>query len=76
MNILQTIAVYVGIPALIIGVLGALTLLPGRAGERTRTSLADDWDRAPQLWAGDTPVTIPDADALAGTSTGGARGTW
>ena len=40
MNILQTIAVYVGIPALIIGVLGALTLLLGAWRDGGRPGLA------------------------------------
>jgi hypothetical protein len=79
-NTLELLAVYVGIPAVICGVIAACTLLPGRAKEKARLRSGPDWDYPPQWWAGDTPVQLPstdsDAGAVAGSARGGARGAW
>ncbi|NNG37132.1 hypothetical protein [Nakamurella aerolata] len=75
MTILQTLGVFVGIPLAIYLVIGLLVFLPGRHSRRGYRA-GEQWDYPPQLWAGDTPVQIPAGDALAGTSEGGARGSW
>lgn len=75
-NILQTVAVFVGGPLVIYVALALLSMLPGRARKRTRYEPGQPWDLPPQWWAGDNPVTPLDP-ALTGTgSEGGARGTW
>ncbi|MEJ7651224.1 MAG: hypothetical protein WKF57_19600 [Nakamurella sp.] len=76
MNVLEVLAVFVGIPAVIYGLIAALTLLPGRSAERVRYRPGEPWDHAPQWWAGDTPVQIPSEAAAAGAKRGGARGSW
>lgn len=72
---LETIAIFVGIPALIYGGIAALTLLPGRKAEKARVANGE-WEFSPQLWAGDTAIAVPSEESLAGTAVGGARGTW
>lgn len=74
-NTLEVLAVFVGIPAAIYGLIAVLTLLPGRSKDRARYRPGEAWDHAPQWWAGDTPVQVPD-DAATGTGRGGARGAW
>ncbi|MGI8417030.1 MAG: aa3-type cytochrome oxidase subunit CtaJ [Nakamurella sp.] len=76
MNILQTLTIYVGTPAVIYGGIAACTLLPGRAKQKARYRAGQPWDYSPQWWAGDTPVQVPAADVNAGAARGGARGTW
>lgn len=75
---LQTILVFVLIPAAIYGVLGLLTLR-SKFGRNTRYRPGQQWDHEP-VWFG------PNPDGLAHTSTGaepsedatlgGARGSW
>src|SRR3712207_105052 len=76
---LETIVLYVLVPALIIGVIAGLALLPGAArGSRYRPTRG--WD-APPVWFAGPPnpteaVAAVDA-AQVGTSTrGGGRGSW
>lgn len=75
MSILETLGVFVGIPLAIYLVIGLLVFLPGRHTRR-RYRPGEEWTYPPQLWAGDTPVQIPARDVLAGTTEGGARGSW
>ena len=74
MTILETLAVFVGIPVLIYALIAVLTLLPGRAKKRPRYRPGQPWEYPAQWWAGDQPV-VAAADA-AGSNGGGARGTW
>ncbi len=73
-SILETVAIYVGGPAVIYGGIAALTLIPGRAKRRARYSAGQAWNMTPQWWAGDNPVVA--SDAVGGTAQGGAHGTW
>ena len=76
MNILQTLAIFLGIPLLVYVILALLTLVPGRAKKHPRYRPGQPWDFPPQLWAGDEPVVVPQTGVLTGTGRGGARGTW
>lgn len=76
MTILETVAVFVGIPALIYLVLALLTVVPSRARKRARYRAGQQWEHAPQWWAGDHPVAPIDAAVAASSNEGGARGTW
>lgn len=74
-SIIQTIAVFVGIPVLIYGTIALLTMVPGRH-KRQRYRPGQSWDYPPQWWAGDQPIV---ASASAGNRLGqggGAHGTW
>lgn len=75
-NTLEVLAVFVGIPAGIYGLIAVLTLLPGRSKDRARYRPGEAWDHSPQWWAGDTPVQVPDDADVTGTGRGGARGAW
>jgi hypothetical protein len=76
---LETIALYVLVPALIMAVIAALTLLPGAVrGARYRPTRG--WD-APPVWFAGPPnpteaVAAVDAAQVATTTRGGARGSW
>lgn len=76
MNILETLAVFVGIPAVIYGGIAALTMLPGRSAQRARYRPGEPWDHPPQWWAGDTAIELPREATAAGAKRGGARGSW
>ena len=76
MNIVQVLAVFIGIPLLVYVIIALLTLVPGRAKTRMRYRPGQSWDYAPQLWAGDQPVVVRQAGVLTPSSRGGARGTW
>ena len=60
-NILQTLAIFLGIPLLVYLILALLTLVPGRAKKHPRYRPGQPWDFPPQLWAGDEPVVVPQA---------------
>jgi len=75
-TIIQTLAVYVGIPLLIYGLIAVLTLVRGRAKFRPRYRPGQSWDYPPALWAGNEPVVVPPAGVLGSTARGGARGSW
>lgn len=63
-------------PALIILVLGALTVGVGRHRTKVTYEPGAAWDHEPRLWAGSTPVqSVPIAQRV-GTKLGGARGNW
>lgn len=74
-SILQTIAVFVGIPALIYGTIALLTLVPGRS-KRHRYRPGQSWDYPPQWWAGDQPVVVSATAENRLAPGGGAHGTW
>jgi hypothetical protein len=76
MTIPETLAVFVGIPVLIYGLIAVLVLVPGRAKRRARYRPGQDWEYPSQWWAGDQPILVPAAGATPGTTRGGARGTW
>jgi len=75
-NILQTVAIYVGCPLVLYGVIALLTLVPGRAKKHARHQPGQRWDYPAQWWAGDYPVTPADPALIVTGSEGGARGTW
>lgn len=75
-TILQTVAVYVGIPALVYLVIILLTVVPSRARKRAKYRPGQQWDFAPQWWAGDHQIAPVDPAVAASTHEGGARGTW
>ena len=75
-TIIQTLAVFVGIPLLIYGTIALLTLVRGRAKSRPRYRPGQSWDYPPALWAGTEPVVVPPAGVLGSTARGGARGSW
>jgi len=76
-NILETILIYVVIPAAVFGVAALLTLVPGRAKSRPKYHSGDSWDYPAHWWSGDNPVAIGSIpDASNDVTFGGARGTW
>lgn len=75
-NILQTVAVYVGVPLVIYLVIALLTVVPGRAKKRARYRAGQAWDVPPQWWSGDHAVAKGDTGLATTGSEGGARGTW
>lgn|GEM_PF-3095895 len=76
MTIIQTLAVFVGIPVLIYALIAIFTLLPGRSKKRPRYRAGQAWGYPAQWWAGDqTVVAAASADA-GGPRGGGAHGTW
>lgn len=76
MTIAQTLAVFVGIPVLIYALIAVLVLVPHHAKRRARYRPGQSWDYAPHWWAGDQPVAYSSGAITAGTTRGGARGTW
>ena len=76
MNVLETVAIFVGAPlALYVGI-ALLTLVPGRASRRPQYKPGNDWNHPPQWWAGDYPIAPADPALVVAGSEGGARGTW
>jgi hypothetical protein len=75
-TILETLAVFVGIPALIYALIAVCTLLPGRGKKRTRYRPGQTWEYPAQWWAGDEPVVAASIGAARNANGGGARGTW
>lgn len=79
MTILQTLLVFVGGPALIYVLMALFVFTTGRARRHQAYKVGQEWQYAPQWWAGDQPVAVPGAGgaaAVSGTTRGGARGTW
>jgi hypothetical protein len=74
-SIIQTIAVFVGIPVLIYGIIALLTLLPGRH-KRPRYRPGKSWDYPPQWWAGDQRIVTSATNDNRHAQGGGAHGTW
>ncbi len=74
MTILQTLGVFVGIPAVLYALISLLSQLPGRGRRHPRYRPGQSWDFAPQWWRGDTPIQR--AEVLPGAEPGGARGQW
>jgi hypothetical protein len=75
-TILQTLAVFVGIPLLIYVVIGVCTLLPGRGKKRARYRPGQAWEYPAHWWAGDEPVVAAGAGEARGANGGGAHGEW
>lgn len=77
---LQTILVFVVIPAAIYGVLGLLTLR-SKFGRNTRYRPGQPWEYEP-VWFGPNPDGLAhhsssdDAEAPEDATLGGARGSW
>lgn len=72
----EIIVVYAVLPALIVGILGVLTVGVARHRARTRYEPGEAWTYPDQWWAGSAPVaSIPVADRV-GTKRGGAHGSW
>lgn len=76
MNILETVAIFVGGPLAIYAVIALLTLIPGRAKKHAKYQPGQRWDYPDQWWAGDYPVVPADPALVVVGSEGGARGTW
>ncbi|MET0862929.1 MAG: hypothetical protein ABWZ98_01210 [Nakamurella sp.] len=76
MTILETLAVFVGIPVLIYALIGAFTLIPGRSKRRPKDRPGQQWDYPAQWWAGDQPVVGAGTAEAAGMTGGGASGKW
>lgn len=91
-TLVQTLLVLLLTPAVIYGVVAALTLWP-RLTKRVRYRTGDDWNFAPVYWVANpanlgfgAPATGTGAtgtganetgqDTRPGTTTGGARGNW
>lgn len=75
-SVWETILVYAITPALIVGLLGVLTVGAGRRRSRVRYEPGKPWDHADRLWAGVVPVrSVPVADRV-GTKLGGAHANW
>ncbi len=76
MNVLETVLIYVVIPAAIYGGIALLTVVRMRAKKRPRYRPGQSWDYPPQWWAGDFPVVPVDPELVVAGTEGGARGTW
>ena len=76
MNILETVAIFVGGPLVIYGGIALLTLVPARARKRAGYKAGQAWDYPPQWWAGTYPVAPADPALIVTGTEGGARGTW
>lgn len=81
MTVLQTIGVYVLIPAVVYGVLALFTLWP-RIARGPRYRPGQEWNHEPMWWTGNPDgVGRPGAGrteqgGAAATARGGARGNW
>jgi hypothetical protein len=75
-NILQTVAVYVGGPLVLYGLIALLTLAPSRVKKHSKYRPGQTWTFPNQWWAGDYPVAPADPALIVAGSEGGARGTW
>ena len=75
-SILQTLAVFVGAPALIYGLIAVFTVVAAKNRKRRRYNPGDVWSYPPQWWAGDHPVAITAGGSPIGDREGGARGEW
>lgn len=73
-NFFEGALVFLGIPLLTILIVAILTVGRHRAGKRAAYLPGGNWDYSDRLYAGDTPVDVPDHPAE--TTLGGARGTW
>ncbi len=76
MNILETVAIYVGGPLAVYALIALLTVVPGRAKKQRKYQPGQTWDYPDQWWAGDYPVVPADPALVVAGSEGGARGTW
>ena len=76
MNVLQTVAVYVGAPLLLYVVIALWSVLPGRARKHPKYQPGAAWDYPDQWWAGDYPIPAADPALMVAGTEGGARGTW
>ena len=76
MNVLQTVAIYVGGPLVLYGGIALLTLLPARTKKRATYRPGKTWDYPAHWWAGDYPIAPADPALVVAGSEGGARGTW
>ena len=75
-NILETVAIYVGGPLAVYALIALLTLIPGRVKRQSKYRPGQTWDYPDQWWAGDYPVVPADPALVTAGSEGGARGTW
>ncbi len=76
MNILQTVAIYVGCPLALYGLIALLTIVPGRRKTHPKYQPGQGWDEPAQWWAGDHTIVPADPALIVVGSEGGARGTW
>lgn len=76
MNIFQTVAVYVGGPLVLYGLIALLTLVPSRLKKRVRYRPGEPWEFPAQWWAGDHSIAPADPALVVTGTEGGARGTW
>ena len=76
MSILQTLAVFVGAPAVLYGLIMAFTVVAARNKKRQRYEPGQEWTYPPQWWAGDHPVVGTAGGSPIGEREGGARGEW
>ena len=83
MRPIETILLYVVIPAIPLLLLFALTALRPSGGKPARYRVGDAWNHEPVWWIGNpkgTGLPEPTVDAVGTTPTrtarGGARGTW
>lgn len=81
-SVIETVVVFVVIPAAIYGLLGLWTLRSKFSGH-TRYRPGQDWPHPPVWWTanpeGAAPrhgTTAADTDSVSATSLGGARGSW
>lgn len=59
MNILQTLAIFLGIPLLVLLILALLTLVPGRAKKHPRYRPGQPWDFRPSCGRATNPWSCP-----------------
>lgn len=75
-SVWEIILIYAVTPALIVAILGALTVGTGWHRAKVRYEPGKPWDHDDRLWAGVAPVqSAPPADRV-GASMGGAHASW
>jgi hypothetical protein len=75
-NFFEGALVFVGIPLLVVLVVGVLTVGRSRAQKRTAYVPGGKWEYSDRLYVGDTPVDVEVAPGSTDETLGGARGTW
>jgi hypothetical protein len=75
-SVWEIILVYVVTPALVVTLLGVLTVGLGRHRASVRYEPGKPWEHDDRLWAGVTPVVSVPVQDRVGTQLGGAHAGW
>ena len=75
-NFFEGALVFVGIPLLVVLVIGVLTVGRSRSHKRAAYVPGGKWEYSDRLYVGDTPVDVFNGAGSTDETLGGARGTW